>query len=330
MRIKDKVLLILEENKGSCISGEALAKELDVSRAAIWKAVKSLQEQGHNITAGTNKGYCLGADSDILTEQGIKSYLATSVVETEFVPDVIVYDTIESTNRTARQMAFDGATHGTSVVANHQTQGRGRLGRSFYSPAQSGIYLSIVLKPNTNAAQATLLTTMAATAVSEAIDKVCDVETEIKWVNDIYLDGKKICGILTEAVTNFESGQIESVILGIGINCAPPSSGVPEELKDIMGFIPRNNNFSRNQLTAKVICRVLERFKTFETADFLEVYRKRSMLIGCEINVFKSGLTGEATPAMAVDIDSVAGLIVEYIDGTRETLTSGEVSVRKI
>lgn len=323
--VKDRVLLILEENKGNTISGEALAKALNVSRAAVWKAMKALQDEGYEISASTNKGYCLDLNSDVLSRQGIESYVRATPQ-----PKVFVYETIDSTNKLAKRMAGEDAAHGTCIAANLQTEGRGRLGRNFYSPAHSGIYLSIILRPEMDMTKATLLTSMASVAVAGAISRVCGIETEIKWVNDLYYAGKKVCGILTEAVTNFETGKIESVVIGIGINCAPPGPDMPDELRDIYGFIPGGFSFSRNQLTAEVISRVMALCDEVEMGDlsFIEEYKARSMVIGKDVNVFKGGLTHDPIKAHVNDIDKFGGLMVQYENGSKETLISGEISVR--
>ena len=323
--VKDRVLLILEENKGNTISGESLAKALNVSRAAVWKAMKQLQDEGYEITAGTNRGYCLDPNSDVLSMQGIESYVRATPQ-----PRVMVYESVDSTNKLAKSLAIEGALHGTCVAANAQTAGRGRLGRSFFSPPQSGIYLSIILRPEIDITKATLITTMASVATATAISDVCGIETDIKWVNDLYYQGKKVCGILTEAVTNFETGKIDSIVVGIGINSAPPNCDLPDEIKGIYGFIPGSFSFSRNQLTAEVISRVMELCSQVEDGDysFIEEYRRRSMVVGKKIDVFKGGLKHDPFHATAIDVDKFGGLIVKYENGKTETLTSGEISIR--
>jgi BirA family biotin operon repressor/biotin-[acetyl-CoA-carboxylase] ligase len=242
----------------------------------------------------------------------------------------MVYESVDSTNKLAKSLAIDGALHGTCVAANTQTAGRGRLGRSFFSPPQSGIYLSIILRPEIDITKATLITTMASVATATAISDVCGIETDIKWVNDLYYQGKKVCGILTEAVTNFETGKIDSIVVGIGINSAPPNCDLPDEIKDIYGFIPGSFSFSRNQLTAEVISRVMELCSAIEDGDysFIEEYRRRSMVIGKKIDVFKGGIKHDPFHATAIDVDKFGGLTVKYDNGKTETLTSGEVSIR--
>ena len=206
MTVKARMLKLLEQHENELISGEAAAAELNCTRAAIWKAVKSLREEGYTIEAGPNKGYVLRGGSR-LSEEGIRLYLDH--------PDVPVkiYRELDSTNRAAKEAAFSGeAGHGALILARRQKSGRGRRGRSFYSPENAGLYMSIVLRPDRTLKEGLLITTAAATAVCRAVKKICGIDLGIKWVNDLYLHNKKVCGILTEAVTDFESGNIEFAV----------------------------------------------------------------------------------------------------------------------
>ena len=203
MTVKSKLLGILEQQKGETLSGEKLAEELHCTRAAIWKAVKSLREEGYTIEAGQNKGYMLVKDSHRLSMEAIQPFLVSPEVYLK------VYQEIDSTNRAAKEAAVTGlAGHGGCVVAGKQTAGRGRRGREFYSPKGNGIYLSVILEPKGTLEGSLLITTAAATAVYKAVKEVCGVKLGIKWVNDLYKDNRKVCGILTEAVTDFESGNM--------------------------------------------------------------------------------------------------------------------------
>jgi len=327
--LKSRVLATLEENKGVNLSGEVLAENLDVSRAAVWKAIKALQSDGYAITAVTNRGYSLALESDVLSEQGILPYLDESLRPAPQNHDSVyikVFQTVESTNKTAKQLALDGAPHATVVLAERQTAGRGRQGRSFFSPSCSGIYMSLLLKPNFDVHKSVLITTAASVAVSRAVQKVCGAEPRIKWVNDIYIDRKKVCGILTEAVTDIESGQVESIVLGIGINCQEPEGGFPEELKEIIGIVP--NVTSKNALAAQVINEVMTLLPNIEAREFIEEYKLRSMVLNQEINVIKGGSSAAGIPAVALGIDDDGGLIVKYSGGKVETLNTGEISIR--
>ena len=242
--IKNHVLRLLEENSGESISGAQAAAALSVSRAAVWKAIEELRREGYRISAVTNRGYCLAEGSDVLSPQGIGAHLR----HRQLIPLLRTYSSLESTNLTAKQLAVAGAPHGTAVAASAQTAGRGRLGRSFFSPKDAGVYLSVILRPQPfdgaapisglrSTEDAMLMTTAASVAAARAIEAVSGRQVQIKWVNDLYLDGKKICGILTEGVTSFESGTIESIVIGIGINCFPPEGGLPEEIRRTAGCL---------------------------------------------------------------------------------------------
>ena len=233
MSTKQKLLKILEENRATYLSGEMLASTMNVSRSAIWKAIKGLKEEGYEIASTTNKGYRLKSESDLMSVEGIAPWLSQNNQALE----LLVYKTLGSTNQEAKKLALEGAKTKTVIISEEQTKGRGRMGRLFYSPPKSGIYLSLVLRPDVAAQDAVLLTTGAAVGVCRAIKKVTGIDTQIKWVNDIYLGERKIVGILTEAVTNFENGQFEFVIIGIGVNFKMPETALPKELEDIVGAL---------------------------------------------------------------------------------------------
>lgn len=339
------ILQRLEEHKGTPLSGEALAEQLGISRAAVWKAMAELRKEGHQIQAVTNQGYCLTANSDIISAQGISPYLNTADTV-----NIHVHPVLESTNLTAKKMALDGAGAGTLVIAEEQTKGRGRLGRSFYSPSQQGIYMSLILTPAVDNTQPVLITAAAAVAVARAIERILGKSCQIKWVNDLYLEEKKICGILTEAVTDIESCQIQYIILGIGINFRPPEQGYPDELKEIVGalFPARSDqcqesiltrgepaersadqpaNPTRNQLIAEIVNELLLLNAQQASRVFMAEYKKRSLVIGRSIRVHTRG-ENQFQLARALDIDNDGGLLVQYQDGTQETLRSGEISIR--
>lgn len=325
MSVKKSVLQALEENRETSISGEQLAKKLNISRSSVWKAIKSLKEEGYTIGATTNKGYRLEAGTDVLSFEGIHQWLAPKNQE------IIIeaFKTIGSTNQAAKKMAMDGAIQGTVIISEEQTQGRGRLGRSFYSPANSGIYMSLILRPNVFANEAVLVTTAASVGVCRAIKEVTNKDTQIKWVNDIYLEDKKICGILTEAVTNFETGLVECVIIGIGLNFRQPENNFPEDLKEIVGFLfeEKPDTLTRNRLAAEIINKVLELCEDLENRDFLAEYKQHSMVLGHKIKVHHQN---NWSFARAIDISDDGGLVIENEAGELETLNSGEISIRRM
>lgn len=323
MSVKKELRKLLEENRGMYISGEEIAGKLKVSRTAIWKAIRQLKEEGHNIVAIQNKGYCLSESDDIITEEGIRIYLSEGWND---IPIDVIKETT-STNQISKIAASNGATDGSVFLAEKQTNGRGRLGRSFLSIDGSGIYMSILLRPNVLVAAAVPITTAASVAVWRAIKKVTGKETGIKWVNDIYYEGKKICGILTEAVTNVENGMVDSIIIGIGINFNMKTEDIPEELKDIAGALYHGDslNVTRNQLIAEVINQVFELCKNTEKSDYLTEYKEHSLVLNRDIYILSGD---EKTEAKAIDINETGGLVVQLKDGSIQNLNSGEVSIR--
>ena len=326
MSTKSKVLNILESNGGRAVSGQDLAKKMGISRTAINKAVKSLRKEGFPIMASPRRGYTLSNQSDVLSIPAIRAHL---ISETSDIP-IELFRSVTSTNDKARELATFGPAIPSRavVIANEQTAGRGRLGRSFYSPADTGIYMSFLIKPEFDITHAGLITTAAAEAVVSAIENLTDLSPEIKWVNDVYLNNRKICGILTEAVSDFESGTIQYLVVGIGINCSTKT--FPKEIAECGGSLTDSNEaFFRNALVAEVMNQFIPLTHSLEERTFLDSYRKHSMVIGREIQVYKGGIdSGEGRPALAKDIDDNGGLMVEYDDGTKETLATGEISIR--
>lgn len=323
MSVKNRVLYILESNKGENISGQELADLLGVSRTAVWKAIKSLRYQGYPIISASGKGYALSSTSDVLSAEGIKLYLKE---EFKNIP-LAFYKSIESTNSEAKLAAVQKAEHGSVIVADEQRKGRGRFGREFFSPAHTGIYMSIIIKPNLNIKNSVLVTTAAALAVCQAIEKLTNEAPEIKWVNDIFIGDRKVCGILTEAVTNFESGMMDSVIVGIGLNVKTEKEIFPKELQNTAGSIFNNkDNSVRNQLAAEIINNLLILSKNLEERKHLEEYKKRSMVLNEHILYYKNKKWQEG---YALDIDEYGGLVIYTADGQKITLNSGEVSIKK-
>ena len=323
MGTKEKLLTLLENHKGEFVSGEEIASELSVSRTAVWKAVNALRAAGYEIDAAQNRGYCLDEHTDILSIQGIRQLLGSD--DSEFNLELI--PCTGSTNALLRERAAAGAAEGSVILANQQTQGRGRLGREFYSPPDTGIYQSLLLRPRgMEPSKAVKLTTMAAVAACDAIEKVSGKEASIKWVNDIYLNEKKVCGILTEASYSLESGSLDYVILGIGFNVYPPAGGFPSELAGIADSILKiQTDQGKNRLAASFLRRFLEIYRGTAEEDYATVYRAKSMVIGRPIRVISPAGTRNA---YALDVDRDCRLIVRWEDGTVEHLSSAEISIR--
>lgn len=326
MSVKSNILRELERNRGIFLSGEQLADTLQVSRTAIWKAMKQLEKEGYQIQAIPKKGYCLAGETDVISEEGIRLALPEEYQSRK----ILVFRETTSTNTLAKQAANEGEQEGLIIVAENQTAGRGRRGRSFFSVPGGNICISVLLRPQLQAADAVFLTTAACMAVHRAIEAVTGISTDIKWVNDLYYRGKKVCGILTEAVTDCESGRVDYLIPGIGINFRIRPEQFPAELREIAGALyedDSNPQITRNRLAAEIIVQMERVVEELNHADrsFLEEYRRHSMLIGKEIWILTQG---EPEAATAVDVDENGGLVVRLSDGSFRTLSSGEVSVR--
>lgn len=323
MSVKTEVLTLLEGNRHKDLSGQDIAELLGVTRAAVWKAVKSLQKEGYVIEAVNNRGYRLRENSDVLSAEGIRLELREEYQDCE----VVVYKCIDSTNMEAKRRALDGAKEGLIVLAEEQTAGRGRRGRSFLSPTGTGIYMSFLFRPTPEqSSDIVLVTTAASVAVCRAIRNVLHEEPAIKWVNDIYLKEKKVCGILTEAVSDFESGRIDTVVVGIGINYREPQGGFPEEVKDIAGALcTKDDAVPRNCLAAGIINELFTLYENLSDKSYMADYKKWSNVLGKRVRFTSENSWNYGT---AEDIDEDGGLIIRMEDGTEQVLRTGEITLR--
>lgn len=237
---------------------------------------------------------------------------------------VICYSTVTSTNDIAKALAENSAPEGVVVIAEQQTSGRGRRGgRMFYSPI-SGLYMSIILRP-VSFMNPTLITSAAAVAVAKAIESVSDKIADIKWVNDVYCEGKKVSGILTEAVFDALNNKISYCVLGIGVNITEPKEGFPDEIKCVAGAITKDNSIEIAMIAAHIINNFDKYYKNLDEKLFFDEYKRRNFIIGKKIDVLKND---QRIKAKAIAIDNDCDLVVEYDNGTLEHLSSGEVSVR--
>ena len=323
MTTKEKLLALLEDSKGTFFSGEEIARTLQVSRAAVWKAVNALREDGYTIDAATNKGYRLSPDSDILSPQGIRRFLKPEYRDL----DLTVLPTVPSTNALVREKANQGRPEGCVIVACEQTDGRGRYGRQFFSPVDSGVYLSLLLRPTAySPQQATCLTAAAAAAMCQAIEAVTGQQPGIKWVNDIFLHGKKVCGILTEAAVGLETGALNYMVLGAGVNLYPPAEGFPEEIQSIAGSVLEHScPEAKNRLVGEFLNRFWDFYAHPKCRAYLEDYRARSLAIGRNVTVLSAG---KAVSAYAYGIDDDFRLLVRYENGDTEALSYGEIRIQ--
>lgn len=322
MTTKETVLQCLTQADGAAVSGAQMAEQAGVSRAAVWKAICALRDDGYAIDAVTRGGYTLRADGGRLTAAAVTARLRTPGLA------VTALENTDSTNTCVRRLAEDGAPEGTVVVAAAQTAGRGRSGKSFLSPAGTGLYMSVLLRPQLAMGDALLITTAAAVAVAHAVERVAAVTAQIKWVNDVYVDGKKVCGILTEGALDLENGGLRYAILGIGINICPPAGGFPPELAPIAGALTETGGEAlRAPLAAAVLDEFFALYPHLTEKSFYDDYVSRSLLTGRQIEVLRGGMH---LPATALGIDRDLHLRVRYADGSEENLAAGEVSTRPL
>lgn len=322
MSVKQKTLEVLENHRGSYISGGELANTLQVSRNAVWKAIKSLEQEGYDIDAVKNRGYRLAENSDIISEQSIQKYL-TSYKE-KF--QIEVRKSVASTNEMLKERAFDGAEEGTVIIAEEQTCGKGKSERVFYSPKGAGIYMSILLRPQFSMQQALYITSAAAVAVAEAIEYVTGRDAEIVWVNDIYCDGKKVSGILTEASYKVETGEIDYIVVGIGVHVKLPERKAENEGHGADGLFQQTETDERSQIAAGILERFWEYYENLGKVTFFEGYEKRSCLVGRVVELEKKEGFQEVK---VLSVNSKCHLIIELESGEIEELSAGAVRLKK-
>ena len=363
MTTKEKVLQLLVEAKGQAVSGEMIAAECGVSRAAIWKAINALREQNIQIEGTTNGGYLLKED-DIFSDELFRQTFTSNYPD--FSENHIeCFKEIDSTNTYAKRILAECGNlrntegeltnagqkyHKAIIVAESQSAGRGRLGRTFVSPEKTGIYISVIYAPKGGITNPARLTACAAVAICRAIKNIFreasldSMIPQIKWINDIFVGGKKVCGILAEGVANFESGMIEAAVVGMGINIKKNKAAFEGELANVVGTLedavelssPNSaaSPLSRVDVAAEIAGQVLKIFEedaSSETAHkaIIKEYKEASFLIGRELTVYPLiGDEKSAYKATATDIDENAGLVVKLADGTTRTLSSGEVTLK--
>lgn len=311
MTTLENVYRMLKEGEGNFISGESLASSLGVSRAAVWKAVSALQEKGYEIETKKHHGYRMTPCDD---------YNELSLSRLSPIK-VFFYDEISSTNDEARRLVNSGEKPPFAVVAARQSGGKGRRGRSFSSP-EGGVYLSIVIHVR-DGMNIEHITTAAALGVARTIDSL-GFESRIKWVNDIYLNGKKAVGILCEGVVSMEDFSVSDVVIGIGVNYT--TKDFPPELRDIVTSLYPDGKpaMGRARFAALEIGNVLS---SLSDEAYIDEYRKKCFIIGMDVNVITPKGTREAR---AIDVDDDAHLVVRYSDGGTESLSSGEVTIRPV
>lgn len=320
MTLKKDILTLFETNRGKALSGQQIADALGVSRNSVWKVVKALQQEGYEIVAAPNKGYLLDEANDILSPESIRANLGEKYADKH----ITVFSTTTSTNAEAMKMLQDGKIeHGALIVSDEQTQGRGRMGKTFFSP-KSGIYMSVCLcKSIENLSDVMIITPAAAVAVRRAIAKFTDKDARIKWVNDVYIGGKKVCGILTQADIDFESGKAGTFIVGIGVNFV--NQHFPDDIKDRACALFENKpTVTRSEMIAEIYAELMNLTDDITDHSFMDEYKEFSLVVGKQINYTVSN---EQKTGVVLDIDSNGGLIIDE-GGTKRTLTCGEISIK--
>lgn len=323
MNTKDKILKYLESPDSEYVSGQMLAENLGLSRTAVWKAIADLRKSGAVIEAVTNRGYHLVRTTPKMSQKSLSEALPEL--------DVYYFDEIDSTNNYCKMLASKGERKNALVVSSKQLKGRGRLGRIFESP-DGGIYLSFLLNTNKKVEDNMLVTSAASVAICRAIKKVCDIDTQIKWVNDIYYNSKKLCGILSEGVIDMEAGVIGAIIVGIGINFSTPISMFPVELHDTLTSLYEGEenvpqSITQTMIVESVVKELLNIWDDIENdKSFLAEYRKRSCVIGKYVNLFRNN---EKQSGLVLGIDDSAHLLVKDDEtGKIIELGTGEVTLR--
>jgi len=314
MKTDERILQFFAEHEGEYLSGETLAKNLDISRAAVWKVIKKLTEQGHTIDSQHHVGYRYQS-GNVLSIPMIRQ-LAHSDWQ------IKLFDAIDSTNTYAKEALTRGdVTVPTMIVANQQIGGRGRLGRTFVSPSDTGLYISFALPlPLGTSVVPGLLTTGTAVAVSRAIKQTIGIELDFKWVNDLLFENRKVGGILTEAVMDFESQQVSAIIVGIGLNLQQPYN-LDATLENKVGGMVEHLTVSRNVIVAALLDEFVKLYAEYTDGSFLTAYRQRNIVINQTVTLKygKEILTG-----IVKEIDDQGQLLVDTGDDIR-TINSGEV-----
>ena len=329
MKTKEAVLLYLQEHTGEPISGEIMALALNKSRTSIWKAIQSLKKEGYSIESSTNKGYTLSQNNDVLSEQQITQELIQQHHPIDW--NIQTMESTTSTNDLAKLYANQNSTTPAIFISEEQTAGRGRLGRKFVSPSKTGLYISLCLFPTIALEDLSLITCATAVACVETLEELTGKSLNIKWVNDLFYQDKKVGGILTEVISDFESQQVQALIVGMGINLIDSPQSFPEELHSIVGSIFSsktkydNSSFNRNHFIAQFLEKWTFYYQNLSKRDFIESYKEHSNVIGKFVNIFEGNQTYSA---YAKDIDENGHLIIEKEDNTLHSLSYGEVSIR--
>ena len=317
MKTTEKVLERLYK-ESEFVSGERLAALLGVSRNSVWKAVNSLKVRGYDIRT-SNEGYLLNGEK-------FDEYAISHRLKREH--KLYIYKKEGSSNTVAKALCQTGEAEGSVVIVESQSAGRGRLGRSFLSSSENGLYMTLILRPRIPVSECVNITVACAVAVAQAIEETSGVKTGIKWVNDIYINDKKCAGILTEASIDFEGGGVQYAVVGIGVNLCPPKGGFDPEIEEIACGVYENEYSKgyKSLLCAQIINNFFDLYERLGERKYKEAYKEKSIIIGKEVDVY---VGDNVFGGIAVDIDENANLVVEDGNGQLHTFGSGEARVRK-
>jgi BirA family transcriptional regulator, biotin operon repressor / biotin---[acetyl-CoA-carboxylase] ligase len=324
--MKESILNLLKENKNNFISGQALSEKLKVSRTAIWKYINILKKEGYKIESYSKKGYKLIESPDILTYEEVKDTLNTSCIGRNY----FYFESINSTNLKAKELAEKGASNGTIVISEEQTLGRGRLGRSWISPKYKGIWSSIILRPNISPVDVPKITQIAAAAIINTLNTF-DIKAYVKWPNDIIINHKKVCGILTEM--SGELNKVNYVIVGVGINANLDKEDFQGDVskKATSLKIESGSNISRKFFLGTFINEFEKLYLEFEknatVKSSIDICKKYSAVLGKDIKIISPS---QELYAKAIDISENGELVVKYPNGSIDTIICGEISIRGI
>ncbi len=316
--MNEKIIEFLKKKEGY-VSGDQIAHRLGISRQALWKHIQELKDLGYDIVAVPHLGYRLDAAPDRLFDFEIKSALNTRFVGRQ----IHYFENAASTMEIATRLALGGCPEGTLVIAESQTRGKGRMGRSWFSPRHKGIYASLILRPNTLPSQVSVLTLLAAVSIVEALNEFCGVPSKIKWPNDVVLEGRKLAGILTEL--NAEMDRVNFVVLGIGINVNNDKKSLISGAASLKSFLGHSLNLNRVGLLQAILRRIEDNYSSFQKGHLqgiLEKWKQMSVTLGTRVKVY---CQNEQVEGEAVDIDSDGGLLVRRDSGITEKITAGDV-----
>lgn len=322
---RETILSLLLAHPGDFVSGGAMSQQLGISRAAVWKAIETLREEGYVITSAPTRGYRLESAPDRIREGELSGHLTDCTLGSH----LLCLEVIDSTNTECKRQAMAGAPHGLAVLSEEQTGGRGRLGRSFQSPKGCGLYLSLLLRPQLPPQEVVDFTAWVAVAVCDGIEAACGIRPQIKWTNDIVLNGKKLCGILTELGLESETNSLQYLVTGIGVNVNHSPEDFDEEIRSMATSLSMELGYPVRRATLaveilKALDRIYARFP-HNKQEYLDRYRADCLTVGKQVQLITPVSRQEAR---ALAVDDEFRLVVELPDGTQKSLSAGEVSVR--